>query len=135
MSLSLHEAEPSLGFLIFQYNIFLLGTPKLFWIRKWQPTPVFLPGESHGQRSLAVYTPWGGKESDMTEQLTHNTELLHPSSYLSLTGHETRIGQKIFTFTAEVEANGHSNNHWYLESVFIVDKNIISLHPEVDQMG
>ena len=94
-----------------------------------------MPGESHGQRSLAVYTPWGGKESDMTEQLTHNTELLHPSSYLSLTGHETRIGQKIFTFTAEVEANGHSNNHWYLESVFIVDKNIISLHPEVDQMG
>ena len=33
----------------------------------WQPTPVFLPGESHGQRSLVGYSPWGSKESDMTE--------------------------------------------------------------------
>ena len=37
--------------------------------RKWQPTPVFLPGKSHGQRSLVGYSPWGRKESDMTEQL------------------------------------------------------------------
>ena len=36
----------------------------------WQPTPVFLPGESHGQRSLAGYCPWSCKESDMTERLT-----------------------------------------------------------------
>ena len=35
--------------------------------RKWQLTPVFLPGESHGQRSLAGYSPWGSKESDTTE--------------------------------------------------------------------
>ena len=35
----------------------------------WQPTPVFLPGESHGQRSLVGYSPWGRKESDTTEQL------------------------------------------------------------------
>ena len=41
------------------------------WRRKWQPTPVFLPGASHGQRSLASYGPWGRKESDRTEQLTH----------------------------------------------------------------
>ena len=38
--------------------------------RKWLPTPVFLPGESHGLRSLGGYSPWGHKESDMTEQLT-----------------------------------------------------------------
>ena len=37
--------------------------------RKWQPTPVFLPGESHGQRSLAGYSPRGHKESDVTERL------------------------------------------------------------------
>ena len=37
--------------------------------RKWQPTPVFLPRESHGQRSLAGYSPWGCKKSDMTERL------------------------------------------------------------------
>ena len=33
--------------------------------------PVFLPGKFHGQRSLMGYSPWGHKESDMTEQLTH----------------------------------------------------------------
>ena len=38
--------------------------------RKWQPTPVFLPGEFYGQRSLAGYSPWGCKESDMTERLS-----------------------------------------------------------------
>ena len=37
----------------------------------WQPTPVFLPGEFHGQRSLAGESPWGRKESDLTERLTH----------------------------------------------------------------
>ena len=41
------------------------------WRRAWQPTPVFLPGESPGQRSLADYGLWGCKESDMTESLTH----------------------------------------------------------------
>ena len=35
--------------------------------REWQPTPVVLPGGSHGQRSLVGYSPWGLKESDMTE--------------------------------------------------------------------
>ena len=39
-------------------------------LEKWQPTPVFLPGKSHGQRSLVGYSPWGCKESDTTEQLT-----------------------------------------------------------------
>ena len=37
------------------------------WRREWEPTPVFLPGESHGQRSLAGYSPWGFKELDTTE--------------------------------------------------------------------
>ena len=40
---------------------------KIPWRRKWQSTPVFLPGESHGERSLVGYGPWGCKESDMTE--------------------------------------------------------------------
>ena len=35
--------------------------------REWLPTPVFLPGKSHGQRSLAGYSPWSHKESDTTE--------------------------------------------------------------------
>ena len=37
------------------------------WRREWLPIPVFLPGEFHGQRSLAGYSPWGCKESDTTE--------------------------------------------------------------------
>ena len=46
------------------------------WVRKipcrreWLPSPVFLPGEFHGQRSLVGYSPWDHRESDMTEQLT-----------------------------------------------------------------
>ena len=40
---------------------------KLPWRRKWQLTPVFLPGKSHEQRNLTSYSLWGCKESDMTE--------------------------------------------------------------------
>ena len=43
--------------------------------RKWQPTPVSLPGKSHGQRSLVGCSPWGLKESYTTEQLTHEYSL------------------------------------------------------------
>ena len=39
---------------------------KIPWRRKWQPTPIFLPGAFQGQRSLAVYSPWGHEESDTT---------------------------------------------------------------------
>ena len=42
---------------------------KIPWRRKWQPISVFLPGKSHGWRSLAGYSPWGGKELGMTEWL------------------------------------------------------------------
>ena len=41
----------------------------MFWRRKWQPTPVCLPGESHGGRSLVGCSPWGCKELVMTERL------------------------------------------------------------------
>ena len=43
---------------------------KIPWRRKGSPTPIFLPGEFYGQRSLADYSPWGCKELDATEQLT-----------------------------------------------------------------
>ena len=43
--------------------------------REWQPTLVFLPGESHGQRSLVGYSPWGCNESDTTETLTLSLSL------------------------------------------------------------
>ena len=47
---------------------------KIPWKREWQPTPVFLPGKSHEWRSLAGPSPWGRKESDTTERLTHTME-------------------------------------------------------------
>ena len=40
---------------------------KIPWRKEWQPTPVILPGESHGQRRLMDYTSWGGEELDTTE--------------------------------------------------------------------
>ena len=40
------------------------------WRRAWQPTSVFLPGDSHGQKSLMGYSPWGRKELDTAKQLS-----------------------------------------------------------------
>ena len=50
------------------------GSGRSPWRRAWQPTPVFLPRESHGRRSLVGYSPQGHKESDTTEQLTTHTK-------------------------------------------------------------
>ena len=47
----------------------LLWVWKIPWRRKWQPSPVLLPGKSHGQMSMVGYSPWGCKELDTTEQL------------------------------------------------------------------
>ena len=55
---------------------------KMPWRREWLPTPVFLPGEFHRQRSLVGYSPWGLKESDRTEKLTEvNILFLRSSLY------------------------------------------------------
>ena len=48
---------------------------KIPWRREWQLTPVFLPGEFHGQRSLEGYSPWGCKELDTTKRLTALNQL------------------------------------------------------------
>ena len=47
------------------------GCGKISWRKTWQPTPVFLPGQFHVQRSLAGYSPCGRKESDMTKATEH----------------------------------------------------------------
>ena len=47
------------------------------WRRPWQPTPVFLPGKSHGQRSLAGYGRCSHKESDLTEELSNNNKIIY----------------------------------------------------------
>ena len=57
---------------------------KIPWKRKWQPTPVFLPETSHGQKSLAGYSPWGRKELDTTKHkneysIMQRSHLVYPS--------------------------------------------------------
>ena len=54
---------------------------KIPWRRKWQPTPVFLPGESHGQSSLVGCSPWGRKESDTTERLHFHFHVITVSQF------------------------------------------------------
>ena len=49
---------------------------KIPWRRAWQPTPVFLPGESHGQRSLVGNSPWDHKEPDTMEAIEHTLTVL-----------------------------------------------------------
>ena len=80
-----------------------IGIP---WRRKWQPTPVFLPGKFHGQRSRAGYNPRGGQESEATEDThthththtpththTHRVEAAVPSICLSLSGEASPLSK------------------------------------------
>jgi len=58
---------------------------KIHWSREWQPTPVFLPGKFHGQRSLEGYNPRGHKELDMTEHISTGVQLaLHIPAFRGL---------------------------------------------------
>ena len=60
----------------------------------WQPTPIFLPGGSQGQRSLVGYSPWGHTESDMTEWLTHNSRPRRLRQAQNCEGRERRYDWK-----------------------------------------
>ena len=60
---------------------------KIPWRRKWQPTPVFLPGKFHGWRSLVGYSPWGRKELDTTEWLHFHILSLIGISSVQLLSH------------------------------------------------
>ena len=83
---------------------------KIPWWRAWQPTLVILPGESHGQRNLAGYSPWGWKESDTAERLKHSSAHLlpcwncPPSATLSHPSRLQRLGLSSPIHTA--------NFHW-----------------------
>ena len=80
--LSLYDPGGSDG----KASAFNVGDPvnpwvgKILWRRKCQPTPVLLPGKSHGWRSVVGYSPWGCKELDTTEQLHFLYHLSHKES-------------------------------------------------------
>ena len=78
--------------------------------RKWQPLPGFLPGESHGQRSLEGYSPRGRKESNTTEQLHFkNIYILHFSiSYLTSKGQHNRVSTHTQSHT---HTHSHTHSH------------------------
>ena len=59
----------SIPFSLHKHSKFFVLCEWLFWRRQWHPTPVLLPGKSHGWRSLVGCCPWGRKESDTTERL------------------------------------------------------------------
>ena len=72
------------------------GRKKIPWRRKWLPMPVFLPGKSHGQRSLAGYSPWGHKEStqnyihtDTNEGMRNGELRIKPEDFISV--HSPRL--------------------------------------------
>ena len=72
----------------------------IHWRRKRQPSPVFLPGKSHEQRSLVGYSSWGHKESDMTEHMIHpvyNKTIIN--LYLELDSRLAVYLQEHFTFS------------------------------------
>ena len=70
-----------------------LGVGKILWRRKWQPTPIFLPGKPQVQRSLAGYHPWDHKESNMTEHThTHTHTHTQTNTYLFLFRFFSHIG-------------------------------------------
>ena len=69
MELIIRNEVVILFFFFFSYCAYLIALTPLLWRRQWQPSPILLPGKSHGQRSLVVCSPWGRKESDMTERL------------------------------------------------------------------
>ena len=75
-ALLLQESRALNGFWNLGCNL-SLAVGKMPWRRAWQPTPVFLPGEAHGQRSLAGYSPQGHKESDTTEETEHKHTFRH----------------------------------------------------------
>ena len=68
---------------------------KIPWRKSWKPTPVFLPGESHRQRSLAGYSPWGLQESDTTQWLTH---MKGPRCYARWVGWSLSFGAVCYRF-------------------------------------
>ena len=84
--------------------------------RHWHPTPVLLPGKSHGWKSLVGCGPWGRKESDMTERLSSSSSRKEPGRLQSMgllgLGHNWATSLSVFTFM-------HWKRKWQPTPVFL----------------
>ena len=83
---------------------------KIPWRRPWQPIPVFFPGESHGQKSLVDYSPWGCKELDMTE---------HACIYNTISHHHSHFSCSSTCLLIEKFLQGHQTTHWWHCPIFL----------------
>ena len=98
---------------------------KIPWRRAWQPTPVFLPGESPGQRSLAGYSPRGCKESDRTEWLNiaqHTWSVGYKLGREVVCIHQTRIqgqNQQSINFYGNISMCPHCTIYIHIYDVYI----------------
>ena len=72
---------------------------KIPWRRKWQPAPVLLPGNFHGQRSLVGCSPWGRKESDTTERLHFSIQCRGHHHYYLLLCDKHTLEHTLHTFS------------------------------------
>ena len=73
----------------------------------WQPTPVFLPGKSHEQRSLAAYSPWDHKESDATERLNKQQQQQLLRNVHTASRSESEVAQSCPTFCDPMDSTLH----------------------------
>ena len=97
----------------------------LCWRKKWQHTLVFLPGESHGQKNLVGYSPWGLKESDTTECLSpHAPERM---KWLGQSGNNTQLwmclGVKLKSDAVKDNNNSLFNNIFSLKKLKYIISN------------
>ena len=112
---------------------------KISWRRKWQPTPVFLPGKSHGWWNLVGYSPWGRKESDTTEQLHFLQSLGNRnlfwvleliSTYQSLITSYTHCRRKLSTqsILQGIHLAGNTQDFTFLTSSLRILKQKLPIH-------
>ena len=95
---------------------------KIPWSRKWHPTPLFLPGEFHGQRSLVGQSQWSHKESDTTERMSpYCTKLL---SSARQSGSRNAITILLFNTVLTIHATFRHYVRYYLKMIFNVIKHV-----------
>ena len=105
------------------YYQFLPMTIVDTWRRKRQPPPVFLPGKSHGQRSLAGYSPWHHKDQDTTEQL-HFTLQQIQGLLCSSEGKESACNTRHLSSVPGLGRSSGEGNEWPLTTVFLTGESM-----------
>ena len=80
------------------------------WRRKWQPTPVFLPRELHGQKNMVGYSPRGHKELDTTEQLTLKIMASSPISSWQIEGGRVEAVPDFLFLGSKITADGECSH-------------------------